>query len=143
VTVEHLPFVREPSPLADLRALWATIRLIRRLRPAIVNASTPKAGLLGMLAAWLCRVPVRVYVVRGFRFETATGWRRRLFRSLEWVAIRCANHVVFNSRSLMAVGERERPDRARPRRGDRWRFGQRHRRLPVRRRRAADADRGP
>ena len=28
-----------------------------------------------MLAAWLCRVPVRVYVVRGFRFETATGWR--------------------------------------------------------------------
>lgn len=107
VTVEHLPFVREPSPLADLRALWATIELIRRVRPAIVNASTPKAGLLGMLAAWLCRVPVRVYVVRGFRFETATGWRRRLFRSLEWVAIRCANHVLFNSRSLMSVGEQE------------------------------------
>ena len=106
-TVQHLPFVREPSPVADLRALWATIRLIRRLRPTIVNASTPKAGLLGMLAAWLCRVPVRVYVVRGFRFETATGWRRHLFRSLEWVAIRCANHVVFNSRSLMAVGEHE------------------------------------
>jgi glycosyltransferase involved in cell wall biosynthesis len=107
VSVEHLPFVREPSPFADLRALWATIRLIRRRRPTIVNASTPKAGLLGMLAAWLCRVPVRVYVVRGFRFETATGWRRRLFRTLEWVAIRCANHVVFNSRSLMDVGERE------------------------------------
>ena len=107
VTVVHLPFVREPSPLADLRALRATIRLIRRTRPTIVNASTPKAGLLGMLAAWLCRVPVRVYVVRGFRFETATGRRRRLFRSLEWVAIRCANHVVFNSHSLMAVGARE------------------------------------
>jgi glycosyltransferase involved in cell wall biosynthesis len=107
VAVEHLPFVREPSPLADLRALWATIRLIRRLRPAIVNASTPKAGLLGMLAAWVCRVPVRVYVVRGFRFETAAGWRRRLFRSLEWVACRCANHVVFNSRSLLGVGQSE------------------------------------
>jgi glycosyltransferase involved in cell wall biosynthesis len=108
VTVEHLPFVREPSPLADLRALWATIRLMRRMRPTIVNASTPKAGLLGMLAAWLCRVRVRVYVVRGFRFETATGWRRRLFRSLEWVAIHCANQVIFNSRSLMGVAENER-----------------------------------
>jgi glycosyltransferase involved in cell wall biosynthesis len=107
VTVEHLPFVREPSPIADLRALWATIQLIRHLKPAIVNASTPKAGLLGMLAAWFCRVPVRVYVVRGFRFETATGWRRRLFRSLEWVAFRCANNVLFNSRSLLGVGERE------------------------------------
>ena len=107
VAVEHLPFVREPAPPADLRALWATIGLIRRLRPDLVNASTPKAGLLGMLAAWLCRVPTRVYVVRGFRFETATGWRRQLFRRLEWLAMRCANHVVFNSRSLMAVGERE------------------------------------
>ena len=40
VTVEHLPFVREPSPPADLRALLATIRLMRRLRPTIVNASS-------------------------------------------------------------------------------------------------------
>ena len=107
IVVQHVPFVREPSPIADIRALWATVRLIRRVRPMIVNASTPKAGLLGMLAAWLCRVKVRVYVVRGLRFETATGWRRRLFMSLEWIAARCATQVIFNSRSLMAVGEAE------------------------------------
>jgi glycosyltransferase involved in cell wall biosynthesis len=107
VAVEHVAFVREPSPIADVRALWATIRLIRRTRPTIVNASTPKAGLLGMLAAWLCRVPVRVYVVRGLRFETATGWRRRVFTRVERVTIGCANHVIFNSRSLMTVAERE------------------------------------
>ncbi len=106
MTVEDVPFVREPSPLRDLQALRATIQLIRRLRPDIVNASTPKAGLLGMIAARACRVPVRVYVVRGFRFETATGWRRRLLRWLERVAGGAANHVVFNSHSLMVVGER-------------------------------------
>lgn len=107
VTVVSLPFVREPSPIADLWALVQTIGLIRRVRPEIVNASTPKAGLLGMIGAWMCRVPVRVYVVRGLRFETAEGWRRRLFRSLEWVAMRCANHLVFNSRSLLEVARRE------------------------------------
>jgi glycosyltransferase involved in cell wall biosynthesis len=107
VEVVHLPFVREPSPIADLGALWTCVGVIRRLRPTIVNASTPKAGLIGMVAARLCRVPVRVYVVRGLRFETAVGWRRRLFRSLERVAMRCSNHVVFNSPSLMAVAERE------------------------------------
>jgi glycosyltransferase involved in cell wall biosynthesis len=48
-----------------------------------------------------------VYVVRGLRFETATGWSRRLYRRFEWLAARCANHVLFNSRSLMAVAERE------------------------------------
>jgi glycosyltransferase involved in cell wall biosynthesis len=107
VDVEHVPFVREPSPIADVRALWATVRLIRRVRPTIVNASTPKAGLLGMLAAWSCRVPVRVYVVRGFRFETATGWRRRLFVTLERLAVRSSTDVVFNSTSLRDVAERE------------------------------------
>jgi glycosyltransferase involved in cell wall biosynthesis len=107
VAVEQLPFVREPSPVADVRALFATVGLIRRVRPDIVNASTPKAGLLGSVAGWPCRVPMRVYVVRGLRFETATGWRRRMFRRLEWLAVRCATHVLFNSHSLMAVAERE------------------------------------
>jgi glycosyltransferase involved in cell wall biosynthesis len=107
VVVEHVAFVREPAPIADLRALWSTLRLVRRARPTIVNASTPKAGLLGMLAAWLCRVPARVYLVRGFRFETSTGWRRRMFVAMERIATRCATHVLFNSPSLMRVGEAE------------------------------------
>jgi glycosyltransferase involved in cell wall biosynthesis len=105
VAVEHVPFVREPSPISDIWALWATIRLIRRVRPTIVNASTPKAGVLGMLAAWICRVKMRIYVVRGLRFETATGWRRRLYVAAERIAARCATQVIFNSPSLMAVGE--------------------------------------
>ncbi len=107
VTVERLPFVREPSPFADARALVATMRLIRRLRPHAVNASTPKAGLIGMLAAWMCRVPRRIYVVRGLRFETATGWRRRVYEMSERAAMRLATTVVFNSASLRRVAERD------------------------------------
>jgi glycosyltransferase involved in cell wall biosynthesis len=103
VTVHHLPFVREPSPASDLRALRATIALIRSLRPHIVSASTPKAGLLGMIAAWWCRVPVRVHVMRGLRSETMSGWRRRLYRLTEKVSVRCAHHVLVNSHSLKAV----------------------------------------
>jgi glycosyltransferase involved in cell wall biosynthesis len=107
VRVVHVPFVREPSPVADLRALRRTRQLIGSARPAIVNASTPKAGLLGMLAARISRVPVRVYLVRGLRFETMNGWRRSVFRRLEWLSVRCATHVLFDSPSLMAVAERE------------------------------------
>lgn len=102
-----LPYQREPSPLDDLRALAATVRLIRRQRPDIVNASTPKAGLLGMLGARACRVPRRVYVVRGLRFETLTGVRRRALRWLERLATACATDVVYNSPSLLAIAERE------------------------------------
>lgn len=102
IDVHDLPFVREPSPIADLRSLWATVRLVRRVRPAVVNASTPKAGLIGMLAARLCRVPTRVYVVRGLRFETMHGWRRRLMVGLERLTTACATDVVYNSTSLLA-----------------------------------------
>ena len=105
VRLIDIPFVREPSPWRDLVALVAAIRLIRSVRPAVVNASTPKAGLIGMIAARLCRVKVRVYVVRGLRFETMTGRRRRIFVALERVAMLCATHVVFNSRSTLAVAK--------------------------------------
>ena len=105
VPVHHLPFVREPSPLRDLKALAATIALIRRVRPDIVNVSTPKAALIGMLAAWMCRVPVRVYTVRGFRFETMTGQRRRLYVRLEKMIMSLAHQVLFNSTSLRDVAE--------------------------------------
>ena len=64
---------REIAPLKDLRALVTLWRLFRRIRPDIVNASTPKAGLLAGLAARLSGVPGRVYVLRGLRMETTTG----------------------------------------------------------------------
>jgi glycosyltransferase involved in cell wall biosynthesis len=107
VVAHDLQYMRQPSPIHDVRALWSTIRLMRRVRPSIVNASTPKAGLLGMLASWWCRVPQRVYVVRGLRFETMTGARRQMFRWIERLTSACATHVVFNSRSLLELAERE------------------------------------
>lgn len=108
IPVHELPLVREPKPIQDLRAVIATVALVRRLRPMLINASTPKAGLIGTVAAWLCRVPVRVYVIRGLRFEGMEGLRRSLLRNLDRVAIRLATQVLFNSRSLerRAVDER-------------------------------------
>lgn len=108
VATFDLPYEREPHVQADMIALWRTVQLIRAFRPDIVNASTPKAGLVGMVGAIACRVPKRVYVVRGLRFETAAGVRRVLLRLLERITSACATDVVFNSPSLMRVAERER-----------------------------------
>lgn len=112
VHVHHVPFVREPNVMADVRALASTVRLMRQLRPQIVNASTPKAGLIGMVGAFLCRVPRRVYVVRGLRYETATGPSRTALRWLERLTTMCATDVVYNSLSLRSVAEQERTVRA-------------------------------
>jgi len=91
---------RGMTPLADVRSFFGLWSALRRLRPQITEFSTPKAGLLGNLAAALCGVPTRIYMLRGLRLETASGNRRMLLRAAEWVASSCAHQVVCNSESL-------------------------------------------
>jgi glycosyltransferase involved in cell wall biosynthesis len=95
-----LPMQRGIAPLADLAALFHLWRLIGRCRPDLVEFSTPKAGLLGTLAAWLRGVPRRVYMLRGLKLETTTGLKRRILLAAERMAARCAHVVVCNSESL-------------------------------------------
>jgi glycosyltransferase involved in cell wall biosynthesis len=101
VAVHPLPMERDTSPLRDLVALLRWVLLLLRLRPDVLNVGTPKAGLLGMLAGWLTRVPVRVYIMRGLRLEGAHG---RLQYAVLWLAERLtvalATEVVCVSHSL-------------------------------------------
>jgi glycosyltransferase involved in cell wall biosynthesis len=91
---------REMEPIRDLKALIRLVNVLRRLRPDIVNASTPKAGLLGMLAAAIVGVPVRIYTLRGLRAETARGAIRALLHVSERIASACAHRVLAVSTSL-------------------------------------------
>jgi len=79
---------RRISPLSDLPALWRLWRIVRRYRPDIVHAHTPKAGLLGMLAAWLALARVRVYTIHGLPLLTRTGWQFHVLRLAETLACR-------------------------------------------------------
>jgi glycosyltransferase involved in cell wall biosynthesis len=97
-----VPFTRAITPLQDLRCLWQLIRLMWRLRPDIVHTHTPKAGLLGMLAARLTGVPVRIHTIGGLPFMTARGNRRRLLMAMERLTYWGAQHVWPNSPSLLA-----------------------------------------
>ena len=100
VEVVEVPIPREIEPARDLRALGALVLALRRLRPDVVNASTPKAGLLGMAAARVLHVPARVYVMRGLRLETSAGIKRAILSATERVATACAHSVVPVSASL-------------------------------------------
>lgn len=103
VTVHPVSMTRRITPLHDLMAVFKLWRLFRNLRPQIVHAHTPKGGLLGMLAARLARVPVRIYHMHGLPFMTATGLTRRLLMATEAVSCRIASQVLCVSRSLEAM----------------------------------------
>ena len=100
VTIHAVPIEREIHLVKDLIALLKLVRIMIRLRPDIVNASTPKAGLLGMIAAAVSRVKLRVYTLRGLRLETKSGLSRFVLKITERIAAGCANFVVCVSESL-------------------------------------------
>lgn len=99
IRVREIIMERGISPLRDLLSLWRLWSAIRVLRPAITNVGTPKAGLLGGLAAWLCRVPCRFYTLHGLRFETTGGPLRRFLILAETIACRFAHRVICVSSS--------------------------------------------
>jgi glycosyltransferase involved in cell wall biosynthesis len=92
------------APLADLRSLLALLQLLQRVRPVITDFSTPKAGLLGNLAAWMLRVPHRVYTLRGLKMESVRGLKRAVLLCCERLSARCAHVVLCNSESLRIRG---------------------------------------
>jgi len=95
-----VPMIREIASRRDVLSLWRFWRVMRRVRPVLTNVSTPKAGLLGGIAAWLSRVPCRVYTLRGLRSETTSGLKRRLLWLSERLACSCAHRVLCVSESL-------------------------------------------
>ena len=97
-----IPIVRQPSPLADLRTLAVLIRHFRAERYDAVHTITPKAGLLGTLASYAARVPVRIHTFQGEIWATATGLRRRVFRGIDRLIARLTTHVTVVSQSEMA-----------------------------------------
>lgn len=95
-----VPMKRGLAPFADLLSLVRLWLLLGRLGPEMVEFSTPKAGLLGSLAALLRGVPRRIYVLRGLRLESATGLNARAMLIGERISAACAHVVLCNSLSL-------------------------------------------
>lgn len=89
-----VPMERHISPLKDLKSLWGLIKVFHREKPTMVHSITPKAGMLSMLAACICRVPVRLHTFTGLVFPTATGIKQKLLIFTDRLTCACATHIV-------------------------------------------------
>lgn len=116
VPVHVVEMTRRVSPMRDMVALVRLWFTIREIGPTIVHAHTPKGGLLGMLAASLAGVPVRIYHIRGMPHATASGLRRLFLLLAERVSCGLAHRVLAVSRSMRDIAVHDRlcrPDKIR------------------------------
>lgn len=95
-----VPMTRSITPFKDIRSLYLLIKLINQQKPDIVHTETPKAGLLGMLAAWICGVKARVHTVAGLPLMVEKGFKLWLLKTIEKITYAAATNVWPNSPSL-------------------------------------------
>lgn len=94
VNTIHIPMERPISLWKDPVSLIRFIALFAVTRPYIVHGNTPKGSFLSMIAAWLTRTPVRIYMCHGLRYQGYQGRMRRLLMAMERISCRCATHVI-------------------------------------------------
>jgi glycosyltransferase involved in cell wall biosynthesis len=100
--------VQQINPLSDLRALYSTMRAIRKIRPDLIHCHTTKAGLIGRLAAYLMNVPA-IYTVHTWCFTegTSRSWKA-LGLPAETMAARWGQYIiaVSNANRMAAISNR-------------------------------------
>ena len=94
VWVRAVPMVRGISPFKDLLSIFMMWRVLRKSRPTIVHSYTPKAGLVSMIAAKICGVPVRVHTFTGLIFPTSKGLKQKILIWADRLICACATHIV-------------------------------------------------
>jgi len=108
--ITHLPvdIIKNINPAKDLKALIQIVRHFKKIKPDIINVGTPKMGLLGIIAAWLLGIKIRVYTCRGLPFVTERRLTRWILKTTERITIGLATKVIYVSTSLENSAKRHR-----------------------------------
>ena len=98
-TMNYLPITirREISLLKDLTTVYKLWKVYRTGKYSVVHSTTPKAGLLSAIAAFLARVPVRLHTFTGQPWVTMSGFKRRLLRFCDWLVVRLNTQCYADS----------------------------------------------
>ena len=103
----HVEMTRAITPFKDLVAVWKFYRFLREEMPEMVHSHTPKAGLVGMMAAYFAGVPVRMHTVAGLPLLEAIGIKRIILNIVEKITYAFATKVYPNSFAMRDIIIRE------------------------------------
>ncbi|MBN1990363.1 MAG: glycosyltransferase family 4 protein [Bacteroidales bacterium] len=100
VRVIPVQIKRSPNPIRDLLSIYRMYRIFKREKPTIVHTHTPKAGFVGMTAAFLAKVPIRLHTVAGLPLMTRKGINMKILIWIEYITYQFAHRVYPNSIGL-------------------------------------------
>ena len=93
-------FFRYPSLFNDLKSLIYLTIFIYNNKFDLIVYSTPKALLLGSIAALVTRQKKSIAIIQGRAYENFTGKKRSIYQALDKLSLAASKHVIFVSKSL-------------------------------------------
>jgi glycosyltransferase involved in cell wall biosynthesis len=93
-------FTKSIAPFEDLGCLWQIIKILKKEQPDIINAGNPKSGFLIMCAAWLLRIPARIFTMHGLLSDSKKGLVKAIIKTTERISCSIAKEVIVVSPSL-------------------------------------------
>lgn len=97
VRVLTIPIERKISLQKDIQALFELIKIFSKEDFDLVHTMNPKAGLLGMLAAAVACVPIRIHTFQGEVWARMTGIKRQLFIFIDRLIASLATNLLVVS----------------------------------------------
>jgi glycosyltransferase involved in cell wall biosynthesis len=107
ITEKSIQIERKISPYKDLVALIRLYLFMRRTRFDMVITLVPKAGMLGMLAAFFTNIRIRVHIFQGEVWASRSGFSRAFLRSCDVLTARLATNILAVSPSERNFLEQE------------------------------------
>jgi len=108
IRIINVPIERKLSPFSDLKALRRLWAIFRAEQFDSVHTFTPKAGLLGMLAAYLCVVPNRLHTFTGQVWVNEYGFKRWFYKNMDRAIVFFSTQVFCDSASQSKFLQEER-----------------------------------
>ena len=103
VNTFSISLTRRVTPVRDLLAVVRLYLYLLKEKPSIVHSHTPKAGIVGMMAAYLAGVPIRMHTVAGLPLLETKGLKRIVLNLVERLTYKFATNIYPNSNGLLKI----------------------------------------
>lgn len=102
-----VPFSRVINPLQDIKILYKLLILFRREKYDIVQYSTPKASLLGSIAAFFAGIEHCIYILWGLYYTGQKGMKGFILKSFEKIICKLSNKIIPISHEMIDFALKE------------------------------------
>jgi len=97
--IKHIGIKRNISLLKDIKALFSLRKYLSKMQFDAVQTVTPKAALLGILAAKMAHIKIRIHIFTGQVWHTKKGVFKSLLKNIDRFIVYCATHILVDGES--------------------------------------------